>query len=516
MNSRRNILKTVTSVITALALLFGVSACGVADETLEVKPTNVSTVIEMAEEITTGISYTVTEPISFNRQVRTDGEEDSRKLEYVTVFGLADTEVQDHINEELARLAAAEFNEETPVFSGIDEMPELSSDALLNVRAFNTWNSNDIISIVSTKDISDESSFLQYIEGHTFSLEDGRELALGDLFASDFDYLGVINEVIDEAMAEKWTMFDVNGDLAELGAEKLSDGPLANEDTPYFLNERGVNIILKSDNRDISFSDTKEGTICVGYERFGRNWTISGGINSDLYEDVSSQGYMMTYTGSENYVRSETVRDLEREDVWLYDVLAYPEDFPEQLVYEAENMLAEASVSDEDALKSAKSGTVIWTSSNNEVTCYELGDYYMICRETTDNLRSSGTWQTETVCRVFDDNIRELELSDLFASGWDCEDVFKQKLADSWSLGYGAFGYMLETGDVEELSAETLDDLVASGSFKLEPQGITLYTRSLGVSRADGENANLYITPLSVYIPYGEIGLGRFALFGSL
>ena len=223
MNSRRNILKTVTSVITALALLFGVSACGVADETLEVKPTNVSTVIEMAEEITTGISYTVTEPISFNKQVRTDGEEDSRKLEYVTVFGLADTEVQDHINEELARLAAAEFNEETPVFSGIDEMPELSSDALLNVRAFNTWNSNDIISIVSTKDISDESSFLQYIEGHTFSLEDGRELALGDLFASDFDYLGVINEVIDEAMAEKWTMFDVNGDLAELGAEKLSD-----------------------------------------------------------------------------------------------------------------------------------------------------------------------------------------------------------------------------------------------------------------------------------------------------
>ena len=509
-----NYIKKIIVILAAGALLMAASSCGVPQESFEVKPTNVSTVIEMAKEITSGISYTITEPISFNKQVTEDGEEGLRRLEFLSIYGLNDTEVQNSINAALQANASLLYSDAAPAFNGIEEMPQLAEGHSLNVISKNTWNSNDIVSVLTQKTLSDEANSIEYLDCITMSLADGRELKLADLFASDFDYLSVINEAVDEALEEKWTLFDFNGELRQISAEKLSEEALVDEDTKFFLDDRGVNIILHSDDTDILFSEPREQSICVGFERFGRNWVIAGGCNEELYADPSSMGYAMTYSGAENYIVDETIRDLDREDVWMLDAMYYPEDMPEELIECARAMLEEATISDEEAQSFAKSGAVIWASLNNEITCRKIGDYYVMRRETTDNIRNAGNWASETVCRVYDSDFNEVQLGDIFASAWDYTDVFKQKLTDSWSLSYGAAGFVLDSGESTELSSDTLEELVESGSFELGSMGITLYTRTLEITNADASNT--YLTPMSVFVPYGEFSLNHFALFGKI
>lgn len=508
-----NYLKKIIALLAAAALLAGASSCGVSDARFEGKP-DAASVIEMARELTSGIKYAITEPISFNKQTKDSGE-GGLTLEYLSIYGLKDTAVQDGINELLHDRASALYDDDTPAFKGIEEMPRLSEERSVDVSSDFTWNSNDIISVVTRKTASDEANSIEYLDCVTLSLKDGREMKLGDLFAAGFDYLSIINDTVGQALDEQWLLSDCYGELEKLSAEHLSEAPLVNEDTPFFLSDRGINIILHYDNEDLSFSETKEQAVCVGFDRFGQNWVIAGGCDPELYSDPSGMGYLMTYSGAENYIAEETVRDLGRENVWLLDAVYYPEDMPEELIDEARLMLEETRISDDDALAFARAGDVVWASSNNEIFCSSINGYYIFCKNAADNIRNSGTWATDTVCRVYDGEFREVELRDIFATSWDHTEIFRNKLADSWSMSYGAAGFSLDSGDSGELGADTADGLIEGGSFMLGSRGITFYTESLKISSTDEAAPCTYIKALSVFVPYGEIGLDHFALFGN-
>lgn len=455
------------------------------------------------------LGYSILNPITLTEQ--TDVSAEGKTVKGLTIFGLEDSALQDNINANLGIFVSEIADSEPEDFGQPSRLSKDGFDPLQRTIELNaTWNCNDLLSLVIVDEVSNMSLRYMSLYPKSINLKTGAELKLGDLFKDD-SYKEIINSAVSSAIENSSTFFDpALGAASPISVSTDENYEGAGNETPFFLSDSGLCIVLKYGTPGLGFSGTEDEVVTIGYERFKGLWTIAAEIDSSIYIDPSACGYLLNYADSANIVVDEEERDLGSDSVYLYDSLVYPKEFPDKLVKAGKKMLDEARIEDADARAALSRQNSSWVSSNNIVTCYSIAGLNVIKHEVAENVSGDGMWTTVTKCRIFDRGGRELNAKDIFGE-WNYKPFFKERLAEFWSLSYGADGSSLESGDSEELSPKTLERLMDGSSLCLASEGISFYTDCVKINRIGEAGEYSYCTSLSVFADYAEIGITHLA-----
>ena len=403
------------------------------------------------------------DPLLF-AEVFPDGDP-AAAFSYPKITGLADSALQSALNgriERMARSLSADFSDADGVRISVNVC----------------FRYNDVLSIVGRRETvgdpdSGTENTLDAIETYTVDLRSGTEMHLQDLFAPDFDY------------------------AALLGA---SCGEKA-----FYLNEYGIHLV-----------DADRAERCFGFEKFDGALLIADGCDPSLYTDPSLIGIALMNLCSEELVTESESLDFGRDNIYVYEQISVPSDFPDALTETARAMTqarrpGEAETS---ALAQANAGT--WVSSSSVVWGSRVGDYYTLNESFSSNVEPSLRWRFESVCRVYDRDFRQLLLDDLFVPGYDFRSAIRSGLREAWKNSYESRGcYALAESPDGSLTDELLDRIIDGGSFTLTNDSVCFFAESVLFSdtSSSAEEPKLYFSPLMFTLKYSDIGTENLRIF---
>ncbi|MCR5482726.1 MAG: hypothetical protein K6F52_08045 [Clostridia bacterium] len=234
------------------------------------------------------ISYLIQNPIEIDDQSLSD---DNGDFSYTTVkiSGLADTALQKKINERLKNAVNDMKNADPPAYRGIKaklgENPKITSEYVHSAVEF---NSNNILSVSISRNASCGEGGFSEMKTLNINLATGEDIALGDLFCDDIDYLEYINKEFYRQLKDSNSDEE---DSYERSLYFLQTKPFGgiSENQKYYLNEYTGDVVLVIDQ------DTPEFDTNCTYEFV----TVPVGTNAAYTKRFMSDENIYKYDGPE-------------------------------------------------------------------------------------------------------------------------------------------------------------------------------------------------------------------------
>ena len=387
-------------------------------------------------------------------------EETQAAVSYQTVYGLASASLQDKINARSKSLALALAQD---------------ADAESYVSVYVSFCYNDVLSFVGVRNSasvytgpanagSAGEEVPAKVETLNFDLRTGEPLTIADLFDPEVQALPE-----DVAKASK-----------------------------FYLSEYGLHLVAEDGT-----------TSCCSFGQFADSWRIADGCDPSLYLHPDQIGPALLYAGSADLTEDASWDDFGCDNAYISYSIQAPDDFPEELLSRAHEIVTEALPPKDTVVAMAHAHRGTWISSSCDVSCEHLGDYYTINILRNYNTNEDLSWVFENRCEVYDQELTPLDFADVFDPGFDTESLLRDGLRNVWMGSYGQNpNYRLPDGSSGELSDEILTEMIDGGSFLLKNRSLFFYSRTVFLTdmTLDPENPNIYATPLTLEINYSEIG----------
>lgn len=443
------------------------------------------------------LNYLVVNPIEL--KPRADQTASGAGDHTITISGLKDKAVEAKINKRLESLYTQLKNAPIAPYRGIKvRIPDGATLVENQVHSYATFNYNNLLSVVATNHRAYKASDQDYpnyytvIETVNLDLRTGNEITLQDIFTDDTDGLKLLSERVKHEVTKSPPGDDFH----------FWGGPNLKLITPFTGIRAGHKFNLSSSGLTLIFDyktpefETHFYPISthIFYNELGPVFAIAQRFQSkvSIYESTAGPVKELLQGKHEGFFMEGQEKIIGK--VTVHSAVSWPKEVDPSI----KNLVMSKLPSAEDLARELNARR---EGATSYFLCQHLGvrwvGPYLAVHYSQSISGTPEEWQLTTLNYCFDENNKQLALSDLFVAGFDYESAITAGI-DKAMRQFGIQG----TYQISEL----LGDL----QFALGNAEVTFYTRPINLNNKGSSGGT---QPLAFSIPFTSFGCDNLAIF---